>query len=69
MENASKNAEEMIEKLQMQFNRMRQATITNELVDIITGASGASFLLAFFSFLFFLGLVMKLTRILIDSSY
>lgn len=39
MENASKNAEEMIGKLQMQFNRMRQATITNELVDIITGAS------------------------------
>ncbi|CEQ42012.1 SPOSA6832_03769, partial [Sporobolomyces salmonicolor] len=34
MENASKNA-----KLQMQFNRMRQAAITNELVDIITGAS------------------------------
>jgi len=39
MDNASKNAEEMITKLQMQFNRMRQATITNELVDIITGAS------------------------------
>ncbi|GAA5912149.1 hypothetical protein JCM5296_003943 [Sporobolomyces johnsonii] len=39
MENASKNAEEMISKLQMQFNRMRQAAITNELVDIITGAS------------------------------
>jgi len=29
----------MITKLQMQFNRMRQAAITNELVDIITGAS------------------------------
>lgn len=39
MENASKNAEEMIGKLTMQFNRMRQAAITNELVDIITGAS------------------------------
>ncbi|SCZ89759.1 BZ3500_MvSof-1268-A1-R1_Chr9g10583 [Microbotryum saponariae] len=39
MENASKNAEEMIAKLRMQFNRMRQAAITNELVDIITGAS------------------------------
>jgi F-type H+-transporting ATPase subunit gamma len=39
MENASKNAEEMIGKLQMSFNRMRQAAITNELVDIITGAS------------------------------
>ncbi|GAA6002806.1 F1F0 ATP synthase subunit gamma [Rhodotorula paludigena] len=39
MENASKNADEMSGKLQMQFNRMRQAAITNELVDIITGAS------------------------------
>ncbi|KAK4705284.1 translation initiation factor 5B, partial [Phenoliferia sp. Uapishka_3] len=39
MDNASKNATEMIEKLQMKFNRMRQAQITNELVDIITGAS------------------------------
>jgi len=39
MDNASKNANEMISKLQMQFNRQRQAVITNELVDIITGAS------------------------------
>ncbi|GAA5848808.1 uncharacterized protein RHOBADRAFT_65967 [Rhodotorula graminis WP1] len=39
MENASKNADEMSAKYQMQFNRMRQAAITNELVDIITGAS------------------------------
>ncbi|KAI0922760.1 hypothetical protein AcW1_002668 [Taiwanofungus camphoratus] len=39
MDNASKNASDMIGKLQMQYNRGRQATITNELVDIITGAS------------------------------
>ncbi|GAA6063115.1 hypothetical protein JCM10212_002637 [Sporobolomyces blumeae] len=39
MDNASKNAEDMITSLQMKFNRMRQAAITNELVDIITGAS------------------------------
>lgn len=39
MDNASKNAGEMIDKLQMEFNRRRQAVITNELVDIITGAS------------------------------
>ncbi|GAA5912276.1 F1F0 ATP synthase subunit gamma [Sporobolomyces salmoneus] len=39
MDNASKNAEDMIGSLQMKFNRMRQAAITNELVDIITGAS------------------------------
>lgn len=39
MDNASKNAKEMIGSLQMQFNRGRQAVITNELIDIITGAS------------------------------
>ncbi|KAJ7594996.1 ATPase, F1 complex, gamma subunit domain-containing protein [Mycena floridula] len=39
MDNASKNATDMISSLQMQYNRGRQAAITNELVDIITGAS------------------------------
>ncbi|KAI8373964.1 ATP synthase F1, gamma subunit [Choanephora cucurbitarum] len=39
MENATKNAGEMINKLTMTFNRGRQAVITNELIDIITGAS------------------------------
>ncbi|KAI0267495.1 ATP synthase F1 gamma [Gloeopeniophorella convolvens] len=39
MDNAQKNASDMISSLQMQFNRGRQAAITNELVDIITGAS------------------------------
>jgi F-type H+-transporting ATPase subunit gamma len=39
MDNASKNAGDMIGSLQMQYNRGRQAAITNELVDIITGAS------------------------------
>ncbi|TFK73135.1 ATP synthase F1 gamma [Pluteus cervinus] len=39
MDNASKNATDMISRLQMQYNRGRQAAITNELVDIITGAS------------------------------
>ncbi|GAA6006030.1 hypothetical protein JCM10207_007316 [Rhodosporidiobolus poonsookiae] len=39
MENASKNADEVGDKLRMQFNRGRQAVITNELIDIITGAS------------------------------
>lgn len=37
MDNASKNATDMIGTLQMQYNRGRQAAITNELVDIITG--------------------------------
>ncbi len=39
MDNASKNAGDMISSLQMQFNRGRQAAITAELCDIITGAS------------------------------
>ncbi|KAG9308322.1 ATPase, F1 complex, gamma subunit domain-containing protein [Chiua virens] len=42
MDNASKNAKDMINTLTMQYNRGRQAAITNELVDIITGASQAS---------------------------
>ena len=40
MDNASKNATDMINSLRMKYNRGRQAAITNELVDIITGASG-----------------------------
>ncbi|KAI9226782.1 MAG: ATP synthase F1, gamma subunit [Piptocephalis tieghemiana] len=39
MENATKNAGEMIDKLTLSYNRGRQAVITNELIDIITGAS------------------------------
>ena len=39
MENASKNAGEIAEGLLMKYNRTRQSVITNELVDIITGAS------------------------------
>jgi len=42
MDNASKNAGDMIGMLQMQYNRGRQAAITNELVDIITGMSSFS---------------------------
>ena len=39
MDNAQKNASDMISSLQMKYNRGRQAAITNELVDIITGES------------------------------
>ncbi|CAO3568987.1 unnamed protein product [Mortierella alpina] len=39
MENATKNAGEMVDRLTMTYNRTRQAAITSELVDIITGAS------------------------------
>lgn len=39
MDNASKNAAEMIDKLTLTFNRTRQAVITRELIEIISGAS------------------------------
>lgn len=38
MENATRNAGEMIDKLTLQFNRARQAAITKELLEIISGA-------------------------------
>jgi ATP synthase F1 gamma subunit len=39
MENASKNAMEIVGKLNLQYNTARQARITMELVEIISGAS------------------------------
>nr|AXY94773.1 ATP synthase subunit gamma [Galleria mellonella] len=39
MDNASKNAGEMIDKLTLTFNRTRQAVITRELIEIISGAA------------------------------
>ncbi|KIM41309.1 hypothetical protein M413DRAFT_72023 [Hebeloma cylindrosporum] len=48
MDNASKNASDMIGSLQMKYNRGRQAAITNELVDIITGMSSSALLFGFF---------------------
>ncbi|MEE2674550.1 MAG: ATP synthase F1 subunit gamma [Myxococcota bacterium] len=38
MENATRNSEDLIETLTLQFNRVRQAAITRELVEIVTGA-------------------------------
>jgi F-type H+-transporting ATPase subunit gamma len=38
MDNATRNAGDMIEKLTIQYNRSRQAKITNELIEIISGA-------------------------------
>ncbi|HEX5032918.1 MAG TPA: ATP synthase F1 subunit gamma [bacterium] len=38
MENATKNAKEMIFSLTLQYNRARQAAITTELMDIVNGA-------------------------------
>ncbi|XP_037271416.1 ATP synthase, gamma subunit [Rhipicephalus microplus] len=39
MDSASKNAGEMIDKLTLTFNRTRQAVITKELIEIISGAA------------------------------
>jgi F-type H+-transporting ATPase subunit gamma len=38
MDNATRNAGEMIERLNMTYNRSRQAAITKELIEIISGA-------------------------------
>lgn len=38
MDNATRNAGEMIERLNLEYNRSRQAAITNELIEIISGA-------------------------------
>jgi F-type H+-transporting ATPase subunit gamma len=38
MDNATRNAGEMIDKLTLQYNRERQAAITSELIEIISGA-------------------------------
>lgn len=38
MDSATKNAKEMIEQLTLNMNRIRQATITRELIEIVSGA-------------------------------
>ncbi|MEL7464217.1 MAG: F0F1 ATP synthase subunit gamma [Pseudomonadota bacterium] len=38
MDNATRNAGDMIDRLTIEFNRSRQAAITNELIEIISGA-------------------------------
>jgi ATP synthase F1 gamma subunit len=39
MESATKNAGEMIEKLTLHLNRVRQASITTELIEVVSGAA------------------------------
>lgn len=39
MDNSTRNAKEMLGKLSLQFNRSRQAAITTELIEIISGAA------------------------------
>ncbi len=38
MDNATNNAADMIDKLRLKYNRTRQAAITTELIEIISGA-------------------------------
>jgi F-type H+-transporting ATPase subunit gamma len=38
MDNATKNCDDMIHSLKLEYNQNRQARITNELIEIISGA-------------------------------
>lgn len=38
MDNATRNAKDMISRLTLKYNRMRQTNITTELIEIIAGA-------------------------------
>jgi len=38
MDSATRNASDMIERLTLEMNRARQATITKELMEIVGGA-------------------------------
>ena len=38
MENATENAEDMIKDLSLEFNKARQASITKEMLEIVSGA-------------------------------
>jgi len=38
MDNATRNAGDMIDRLTLRYNRTRQAMITRELIEIISGA-------------------------------
>ena len=39
MDSAGKNAQQMIDDLRLQYNRARQSAITQELTEIVAGAS------------------------------
>ena len=42
MDSATSNAEELVDKLTLQYNRARQGSITQELTEIIAGANAIS---------------------------
>ena len=39
MKNATENAEDMMKELNLQYNRERQAAITQEITEIVSGAA------------------------------
>ena len=43
MESATKNAEDMIAALTLQYNRARQAYVTKELMEIVSGAEALKY--------------------------
>jgi F-type H+-transporting ATPase subunit gamma len=42
MKNATENAQELIEDLTLTYNKVRQANITREMIEIATGAQAPS---------------------------
>src|SRR4029453_2242892 len=42
MDSASKNASELIDTLTLNMNRVRQAAITNEIIEVVSGAAALS---------------------------
>jgi F-type H+-transporting ATPase subunit gamma len=42
MDSASKNANDMIDSLTLKMNRARQAAITKEIIEIVSGAAAFS---------------------------
>jgi len=41
MRNATDNAQELIDDLTLTYNKVRQSNITNEMIEIATGANNA----------------------------
>jgi F-type H+-transporting ATPase subunit gamma len=42
MDSATRNASELIDKLTLEMNKIRQAAITKELIEIVSGAASAT---------------------------
>ena len=42
MKNATENAEELIDEYTLTYNKVRQANITREMIEIATGAQASS---------------------------